>query len=58
MHFPFFNFSVQETCDAFVGFGEIDERVLESVESLPQLEMKNSIALWKMAVQRKRSLAG
>ncbi|KAL2092430.1 hypothetical protein ACEWY4_012228 [Coilia grayii] len=48
--------SIQETFDAFVDFGEINEKVLDSVKLLPELKMKNSIALWKMSVQKKRAL--
>lgn len=55
-----FCFSLKETFDAFEDRDEIDKGVLESVESLKELklEMKHSIALWKMAVQMKRGLAG
>ncbi|XP_063061224.1 E3 ubiquitin-protein ligase rnf213-alpha-like isoform X2 [Engraulis encrasicolus] len=56
--------SIRDTLQAFVDLGEINEKVLESVESLRELEMKNrelemknSIAVWKMAVQMKRGLS-
>ncbi|XP_062408415.1 E3 ubiquitin-protein ligase rnf213-alpha-like isoform X2 [Sardina pilchardus] len=53
------DWSLEETFDAFVDSGEIDENVKKSVESLElDLEMKNSIALWKMVVKMKRGLSG
>ncbi|KAK3514811.1 hypothetical protein QTP70_032426 [Hemibagrus guttatus] len=49
-------YTILETFEAFLGFGEVSEKAVECLRDLPQVEMRNSIALWKLAVQIKKGL--
>lgn len=47
---------ILETFEAFLDNGEVSEKAVECLKDLPHVEMRNSIALWKLAVQIKKGL--
>ncbi|XP_058231012.1 E3 ubiquitin-protein ligase rnf213-alpha-like [Hemibagrus wyckioides] len=50
------NWTILETFEAFLDNGEVSEKAVECLKDLSHVEMRNSIALWKLAVQIKKGL--
>lgn len=47
---------ILETFDAFLMHCELNEKAIECLKNLDQMEMKHGIALWKLAVQVKKGI--
>lgn len=47
---------VLETFEAFLEYREINEKAVDCLRDLQEIEMRHSIALWKLAMQIKKGI--
>ncbi|GAA6098909.1 E3 ubiquitin-protein ligase rnf213-alpha-like [Tachysurus ichikawai] len=50
------NWTVLETFEAFLEYREINEKAVDCLRDLQEIEMRHSIALWKLAMQIKKGI--